>query len=107
MQGAVGRPVAQKTCAILGIGPGEAGIAAMLLHGIKIDECPATLFPEQVVPLEIAMTDALANQDREQAVQRGQLTLRRATIHVRLKTSDYIFTGAQFGNQPSGAKDRK
>jgi len=34
----------------------------MLLNGIEIDECPTALLPEQVVPLEITMTDALANQ---------------------------------------------
>ncbi len=70
----------------------------MLLHRVEVDERPAPLIPEQVVPLKVAMADALAPQGGKQAIQRKQLHFRRPIVQIRLPARDYIVSAEQFGN---------
>src|SRR5690606_13657084 len=77
----------------------------MLAHGIQVDQRPGTLcvIPEQVVPLEIAMADAFAQQGSEQSIQRQQLGFRGRSLLVCLKTRNYILPTAIVGNQVRAA----
>ena len=73
----------------------------MLLHGVEVDQRPTrqSVIPEQVVPLEITVADAFAQQRGEQAIKRLQIAFRGRSVVERLKTRDYILPAAVFGNQ--------
>ena len=63
-------PVAHEPRPIPRIRRGKAAERAVLTHRIQVDQRPAILLPEQVVPLEIPMADPLANQLGKQMIQR-------------------------------------
>ena len=72
----------------------------MLAHGIQVDQRPAVRVPEQVVPLEVAMADALADQFGEQVVEGQQFVFRRiALFNVRRKTLDDVRPRQVLGDQ--------
>ena len=51
-------PIAHKPRAIPGIRRGETAERTVLAHRVEVDQRPAILLPEQVMPLEVAMADA-------------------------------------------------
>src|SRR5450830_1959538 len=62
IQGAARRPVAHEARPITGIGLGEAVRRRMLAHRVQVDQGPTVVLPEQVMPLEITVTDTFADQ---------------------------------------------
>ena len=76
MQGTAIGPVAQQPRPVTGIGRGEAELGGVLAHGIEVDQRPLAVIPEQVMALEVAMADALADQVGKQAIKRLQFVRR-------------------------------
>ncbi|MCY1178693.1 hypothetical protein D9M73_190580 [compost metagenome] len=58
IKGTAFRPIAHEPRAIPCIRRGETTEGAVLAHRIEVDQRPAILLPEQVMPLEVAMADA-------------------------------------------------
>ena len=72
----------------------------MLAHGVQVDQRPASVVPEQVVPLEVAVADALADQLLHHLHQRIELFLRGlATFHVGRKARGQVWAIDILGDQ--------
>ncbi|MNH21647.1 hypothetical protein D3C79_814660 [compost metagenome] len=72
----------------------------MLAHGVEVDQRPLAVVPEQVVALEVAMADALADQLLHHLDQRIDLLFRRlAVFHIGRKARGQVRAIDVFGDQ--------